>query len=141
MPKFLFISVKPEYADKIINNQKTIELRKNLPNVSKDDYVIIYATLPVKTVVGFAKIKQIIKTNPKQMWSEYSDRLGISKEAFEEYYANSEISVGIEIDSVIKLNVGFSLQEIKKFIPNFSPPQTYKYLSNHQALRLYKLMA
>lgn len=138
MSKFLFISVKPEYADKIINHQKTIELRKNLPNVNNGDYVIIYATVPIKTVVGFAKIKQIIRTNPKQMWSENSDRLGISKEEFEKYYANSEISVGIEINSVTKLNVGFSLQEIKKFIPKFSPPQTYKYLSNNQALRLYK---
>jgi predicted transcriptional regulator len=138
MPKFLIISVKPEYAVKIVNHQKTIELRKNVPNVSNGDYVIIYATMPVKTVVGFAKVKRIIKTTPNQMWGENEARLGISKKAFEEYYANSDVSVGIEFNSITKLNVGFSLQEIKKFIPKFTPPQTYKYLSNLQALRLYK---
>lgn len=139
MAKFLFISVKPEYAFKIINHQKTIELRKSLPNVGVGDFVIIYATMPVKTVIGYAKIRRIIKTNPQLMWSENSEKLGIDKDAFEKYYANSNVSVGIEINSVTKLNVAFSLQDIKKSIPSFSPPQTYKYLSNQQALRFYKL--
>lgn len=139
MAKFLFISVKPEYAYKIVNHQKTIELRKSLPNVGEGDFVIIYATMPVKTVIGYAKIKRIIKTNPELMWSENSEKLGIDNEAFKKYYANSTVSVGIEISSAKKLKAGFSLQDIKKSIPSFSPPQTYKYLSIHQALRFYKL--
>ena len=138
MSKFLFISVKPDYAYKIITGQKTIELRKNRPNVKNGDYVIIYATVPIKTVIGFGKIEKIIETTPSKMWEENSSKLGIDKVYFDKYYAGSNRSIGIEISSICKFKIGFSLEMIKKTNPSFSPPQTYKYISNMQALRTFK---
>jgi predicted transcriptional regulator len=141
MPKFIFISVRPDYAFKIINKQKTIELRKNMPSVETGDYLIIYATMPVKTVIGYAKIKKVFKTHPLKMWNEHSDKLGIDKKAFDKYYSGSKVSIGIEINSVTKLNTGIPLQKIKDVFPSFTPPQTYKYFTNIQALKLYKLVS
>jgi predicted transcriptional regulator len=138
MSKFLFISVKPDYAFKIINGQKTIELRKNRPNVKNGDYVIIYATVPIKTVIGFGKIDRIIDTTPSKMWEDNSIKLGIDKGSFDKYYADFNRSIGIEISSICKFKIGFSLSKIKKLNPTFSPPQTYKYISNFQALRTFK---
>lgn len=141
MSKFLFISVKPEYAYKIINKLKTIELRKNRPNVEIGDYVLIYATVPVKTVIGFGKIKKIIETSPSIMWEENATKLGIDKISFDKYYEDSNKSIGIEISSICKFKVGFSLKEIKKLHPSFSPPQTYRYISNLQAFRTFKTIS
>lgn len=140
MSKFLFISIKPEYAYKIISKQKTIELRKNRPNVKEGDYVLIYATVPVKAVLGFGKIKNIIETSPDDMWNENSDKLGIKKEAFDKYYLDTKRAIGIEISSICKFEFGFLLTKIKEFYPGFAPPQTYRYISNYQALRIYKAM-
>ena len=109
MSKFLFISVKPEYAYKIISKQKSIELRKNRPNVQKGDYVLIYATVPVKAVIGFGKIKNIIDTSPDKMWEVNSDKLGINKDAFDNYYADTNRAIGIEISSICKFEFGFLL--------------------------------
>ena len=39
--KYLFIAVKPEYANKLISGKKDIELRKMKPNILPGDYVII----------------------------------------------------------------------------------------------------
>lgn len=138
MSKFLFISVKPNYAFKIINGQKTIELRKNRPNVINGDYVIIYATVPIKTVVGFGKIKKIIETTPSKMWEQNSAKLGIDKVTFDKYYEGFGKSIGIEIYSICKFSIGVSLENIKKINPSFSPPQTYRYIPNLQALRTFK---
>jgi predicted transcriptional regulator len=140
MSKFLFISIKPEYANKIINRQKTIELRKNRPNVQAGDYVLIYATVPVKAVIGFGKIKNLIDTSPENMWKSNADKLGINKDAYDKYYADSNRAIGIEISSICKFKIGFLLSEIKELFPKFSPPQTYRYISNIQALRIYKAM-
>ncbi len=140
MLKCLFISIKPEYAYKIISKQKTIELRKNRPNVKRGDYILIYATVPVKAVIGFGKIKNIIDTSPEKMWKENSDKLGINKEVFNKYYMNSYRAIGIEISSIYKFEIEFLLTNIKKLYPDFSPPQTYKYISYLQALRTYKIM-
>lgn len=138
MSKFLFISVKPEYAYKIINKLKTIELRKNRPNVEIGDYVLIYATVPVKTVIGFGRIKKIIETSPSIMWEENASKLGIDKISFDKYYEDSNKSIGIEISSICKFEIGVALEDIKKLHPSFSPPQTYRYISNLQALRTFK---
>ena len=50
--KYLFIAVKPEYANKLISGKKDIELRKMKPNVQPGDYVIIYASAPVKVLLS-----------------------------------------------------------------------------------------
>ena len=43
----LLISVKPEFAEKILRGEKTIELRKSAPKkVDIEDYILIYVTSP-----------------------------------------------------------------------------------------------
>lgn len=140
MPKFLLLSIKPEFSSKIIESKKTIELRKHLPNAKVNDYVIIYSTAPEKAIVGFGKIKSIIKTTPENMWLQYSAQLGITKSTFNSYYKCSNTAVGIEITSVCKFQNKLFLSRIKEHYPLFSPPQTFRYFSNFQALKMYKIV-
>ena len=137
MSKFLFISVKPEFASKIMGGTKTIELRKSKPKAKPGDFIIIYSTLPIKSVIGFGRIKRVIDNNPEYIWDNYSDLLGIDNTRFNEYYKGMNKAVGIEIHSICELSHPINLSEIKKFSPKFSPPQTYRYLSNFKALKIY----
>ena len=59
--KYLFVSIKPEFTEKILSKEKSIELRKVRPHVVSGDYVIIYASAPVMGVVGIARVKHIIE--------------------------------------------------------------------------------
>lgn len=77
--KYLFISVKPIYAQKILSREKSIELRKLKPKVSPGDYIIIYASEPQKAVVGFGLIKRVIVTTPQEMWNSHSKILVLIK--------------------------------------------------------------
>ena len=133
--KYLFISVKPEFADKLMSKEKSIELRKVKPNVKSGDYIVIYASSPVKCVVGFGKIKQIIITTPSKMWAEHSGELGIDKERYDAYYQDRDRSIGIEIES-IKSIPSISLKNIKKIDPKFHPPQVYRYVTNEQICKI-----
>ena len=127
--KYLFISVKPEFAQKIITKEKKIELRKVRPNVKTGDYVIIYASAPVKSVIGLGMIKQIIETTPKQMWKKHSSVLGIDKARFNDYYNGKERSIGIKIDKIQQITP-IHLEDLRNITPNFQPPQVYKYVSD-----------
>jgi len=138
MRKFLFISIKPEFANKIMSKKKSIELRKNKPNADIGDFVLIYSTQPKKSVIGFAKIKRIIECTPKEMWSNNSKSLGIDKKRYFEYYEGHRKAIGIELTDVCKLKFGIPLSEIKNTYPKFSPPQTYKYIPYYSALKFYK---
>ena len=137
MRKFLFISIKPEFANKILSKKKRIELRKNKPNARIGDYVLIYSTQPRKSVIGIAKIKNIIDCNPNEMWENHAEYLGIDKKRFFDYYNGHKKAIGIELSDVCKFKVSVPLQEIKNTYPKFSPPQTYKYIPYFTTLKFY----
>lgn len=61
----VLLSIKPKWAEKIYNGEKTIEFRKSIPknfDTSKD-VVFIYETAPVKMVTGYIRISAFSKMN------------------------------------------------------------------------------
>jgi predicted transcriptional regulator len=137
MSHFLFISIKPEFASKIIGGSKTIELRKNKPRAKVGEIVLIYSTTPVKAVIGFGKIAEVIESTPEMIWNCYSEKLGIDILRYDEYYSNAPKAIGIKITEVQTLKTPVTLKDIKKILPKFSPPQTYRYMSCVSALKIY----
>lgn len=129
--KYLFISVRPEFAERIITMQKKIELRKVRPNVNPGDSVIIYASAPVKSVLAIARIKSIHEYSPNEMWMRYSPVLGIDKGRYDKYYQGQERAIGIEMDSVKPISP-ISLNQLRSKYPFFQPPQIYRYIYRHQ---------
>jgi predicted transcriptional regulator len=138
MSKVLLISVKPEFAEKIFNGTKQIELRKCTPNVSTGDKVIVYSTVPEKAVLGTCIVKAVIKESPAKLWRIHSSKLGIDRKRYFEYYKNQELAIGIVLTSIEKFAHKITLDLIKKHYPKFSPPQTFKYFSQWQFEQAYK---
>lgn len=137
--QYLFIAVKPIYAAQIVSKHKDIELRKQKPHIGKGDYVIIYASSPLKSVLGIGIVKRIIDCSPNDMWTHFYGRLGITEQDFNSYYANHNRAIGIEFEFVKAINP-ISLAELKMVDPNFHPPQIYRYVTNTdiKALFLFK---
>lgn len=130
--KYLFVSIKPEFAEKILSKEKSIELRKVRPHVKPGDYVIIYASAPTMGVVGIARIKQIIELHPQEMWEQYSPMLGIDKQRYDDYFSRLIRAVGIELDSVRSLSTPITLKELRDIDASFHPPQIYRYVTSEQ---------
>ncbi len=130
MSKVMLISIKPEFAEKIFNGEKSIELRKATPSVDPGDIIIVYCTLPVKAVIGYCRVESILKMAPEQLWQEYRNRLGIDEKRYQEYYKNVDMAIGISLKEICRLDDDISLDVIKKEFPRFSPPQTFRYYDN-----------
>lgn len=119
------MSIKPEYVSKIISGKKKYEFRKSIfkRDVQK---VYIYASYPQKQIVGYFKIKQIIKDHPISLWKKTRDFAGILKRDFEKYYKNREIGYAIEIEEFIELESYLSPYE---YYNNFNAPQSFFYFN------------
>lgn len=130
--KYLFVSIKPEFAEKILSKEKSIELRKVRPHVKSGDYMIIYASAPTMGVVGIARVKKIIEMSPKEMWEQFSLVLGIDKTRYDEYYSGLNRAIGIELDSVRSLSTPITLKELRDVDASFHPPQIYRYVTSEQ---------
>lgn len=129
--KFLFLAIKPEFAKKILNKEKTIELRKQRPNIHIGDYVIIYASSPIKSVLGYGRVKSIIVCTPDEMWETHKGEIGVDQHRFYSYYDCHNKSVGIEIERVRSISA-LTLKALQTIDSTFRPPQGFRYVSNEQ---------
>ncbi|MBE6323707.1 MAG: hypothetical protein E7074_01885 [Bacteroidales bacterium] len=120
------LSIKPIYANQILAGTKKVEFRKRK---FKEDVrrVYIYASVPVKQIVGYFTFSTIDEDTPINLWQKYKDVGGIARETFFEYYANNDAGCALVIKSVTPFKQGKCPND---FIDDFVPPQSYVYLDS-----------
>lgn len=125
----IVMSIKPEYATKIIKKNKTIEIRKKFSEKAIGSTIFLYATMPNGCVVGQAKICDVKEGQPEYIWENYSDRLGCSYDDYFLYCGNHEKIKAIILDDIIEFknpipwNIFCSTVNASK-----RPPQSYEFL-------------
>lgn len=129
----VILSIKPEYAEKILNGTKKFEFRKASFAAEVVEKVIIYATKPVGKVVGEFKVSHIHIDKPSAIWKKTKIHAGINKKFFDEYYRDKEFAVAIEVDCVTKYETPFVLSELG---PGITAPQSFRYLPSESDLQL-----
>lgn len=131
--RYLLMSIKPIYAQKIKAKEKSIELRCSSPKVSSGDILVIYESSPVQRVTAYCEIDSIISMPPAKLWEIVKEKAGIAWTAFENYYSGKKEGVGICIKDVNTLS---SPQPLSVISEDFCAPQSYRYISEEQFLRL-----
>lgn len=128
------LSIKPEYATKIVEGLKTVELRRRFPYGTVTNAVLyVYATVPVQAIIGFATINDVIKLSTSEIWAQYNDVAYINRGDFDEYYSGVDGGFVIRLKDAVKLSRPVALAELKAAL-NFSPPQSFAYAD--EALKL-----
>jgi predicted transcriptional regulator len=125
MENKVLLSIKPEFANKIFNGEKKFEYRRVIfknKNVSK---IVVYASSPVKKVIGEFDIGEIINSSKTELWNRTRKYSGITKEYFDKYFDDKEFGYAIEIKSVEKFDEPKCLNE--EYDVSF-PPQSFVYL-------------
>lgn len=137
MNDVLVISLKPEFANKILSGSKKIELRKCSPRLNNGSLVIIYATAPIKSVVGYCILQEVISASPNEVWNSYKEDLGIDKNRYFEYYQGYSKAVGLKVNQVKTLRESIPLSKIREQWPRFSPPQSFLYIPKLELMKSY----
>lgn len=118
----ILISIKPEYVDLIFSGEKRFEYRKRVP--LDVNTAIVYATNPVKKIVGEFRIASIISLHPHKLWEMTKHQSGLSKMAFFEYFANTEIAHALVIKDIVKYHEPVELKGINVKCA----PQSWQYI-------------
>ncbi|MDR2979221.1 MAG: ASCH domain-containing protein [Bacteroidales bacterium] len=119
----VLLSIKPEFANKIFNGTKKYEFRKSIfkKDVKK---VIVYASSPVQRVIGEFDIIGILCKDTESLWHETKKYSGITKDFYDEYFANKEMAYAIKVGTVRKYSC-------PKYLSDFDieyAPQSFAYL-------------
>lgn len=128
----VILSIKPIFAQAIMNGTKKVEFRKKIFKKSVDK-VFIYSSSPEKKIIGYFMIGEIIEDTPQNLWERFNSVGGIDKKSFFDYYKNSEIGYSIGIKSFERFE-----EEIDPvdFFEKFCAPQSYIYLEEKTAANI-----
>lgn len=125
----ILLSIKPKFADMILDGIKRVEYRKALASIA-NDRILLYATAPIKKVVGEVKVKRAGRGDNKDaVWACYLDCSGITKEEFDEYFKNKKYASWYFLEEPIRYK---KPQNIRYFGVK-TPPRNFVYLKDTNA--------
>ena len=124
----LFLSVHPGYANAILTGTKTVELRRRRPNILPGALAFVYATSPIKSVLGLFFVRQVISGTVDELWNRVHSECNVDRNAYDQYFNNSTQAHAIEIASTRAFAMPLTLDNLRQVWPKFRPPQSFSYL-------------
>lgn len=122
----VLLSIKPEYAEKILDGRKKFEFRKTLPKAEGVTTVVIYATMPVGKIIGEFEVDSCISQHPKDLWAMTHEFSGITKSFFNSYFKGRATAHAFKVKSAKRYDYPLSLTDL---IGTSAAPQSFRYLS------------
>lgn len=130
MPKeqTLLMSLRPEFAEPILQGRKTVELRRKFSKKYKGATIVFYVTRPVQQFMFTAIVTQVDHSQKKQLWNMYHQECGISQAAFDQYFSGISHGYAIQLSNVKTLPNQLALEHAKSVYPQLRPPQSFQRL-------------
>lgn len=96
------MSIKPEYAELILSRKKTVEIRKKRIHAVAGDVVIVYATAPIKSIVGYFTIKCVDYGPALQIWETYGHDSCLTLEKYYMYVRDANMVCAICLEDATR---------------------------------------
>lgn len=132
------ISIRPNYAEAILDGSKTVELRRRLPNVNVGTRLWIYATRPTAAVIGTATIRNILRAHPRTIWRSHRSKAGVDHSTYAAYFDGAHVAVAIVLTAARRITP-VSIDRMKQVRAAFHPPQVLSLLTPTEARILDRL--
>ncbi len=126
--EFLVLSVRPKFAEAIVDGRKTIEIRRQKPNVAPGTLGFVYSSSPTQAVVGSFRVDRVLSGTPEELWIEAKRRAKISKQDYDEYFSGVGIGHGIVVSCGRRLPSPIKLSQLRVVWPTWKPPRSFGYL-------------
>ena len=121
----VLLSIKPEFASKIFDGSKKYEYRRVIFKRKGVETIVVYASDPIRRVIGEFDIGEVLHESPEQLWERTNGFAGITKSRFMEYFANQEKGFAIGVKEARKYSNSLSLDDLMLSLP----PQSFVYLN------------
>lgn len=133
----ILLSVKPKFADLIVDGSKLVELRRTVPAQTVGT-IAIYSSSPVQAIVALADVKETIEASPTKLWAIAKDNGGgLTRAELMDYFDSKKTGFAILLQNVRVY--GRPVQPTKLFEP-FSAPQSFRYLTPKELKKLEQLL-
>lgn len=124
----LLMSLRPEFAEPILQGRKTVELRRKFSKKYEGSTIVFYVTHPVQRFMFTAKVTKVDHSQKKHLWNMYRQECGISQAAFDKYFTGTSHGYAIHLSGIKLTPNQLLLKYAKEVCPQLRPPQSFQRL-------------
>lgn len=126
MTEVVLLSIKPDWAEAILNNEKKWEYRKKLPKFSTPYTVLLYATSPKQKIVGEIVVDKIIRDTVETVINMTIEDTPHNSSQIREYFGDRIDAYAMRIKETTKYDKPVEL--------NQHPPMNFMYVEREEIL-------
>lgn len=127
------LSIHPEYVELIKSGVKRVEFRRRA-FARTITHVVIYATSPVKQLVGFCEVDRVVRGTPDALWTQHGADGGIPRATLFRYLDGLAAAIAIVLRPFCPLANRIALPALGVA----RPPQSFQYLTKSAFTALAK---
>jgi predicted transcriptional regulator len=111
-----------------MDGRKTVEVRRRRVSAAAGTDVILYASSPVRAIVGTARLLGSLICSPDEAWAQFSHTLGLARDELEAYLEGGDACL-LLLGDVRPVTPPLALVQLQQD-HGFRPPQSYRYVSD-----------
>lgn len=131
----LLMSLRPEYADGIMNGTKTVEVRRRFSTKWVGSHVLVYSSLPEGSFVGSFHIANVVHGAPDDIWQSFSAAIGCSRKEFASYARGADRVWAIITENRRPFSYPIPSSQVQHLVKrDFNAPQSYAKVKGNSTL-------
>lgn len=126
--KGILISLKPQFADLVMQGKKTFELRRRLPKtISRGDQIVIYESAPTSAITGSVTVSEVVRFDLGDLPNEVADGAGVTRDFLHRYFRGLQhgFAIGLTNPTLVSLRIPLAYLRAQ----GITPPQSFMYIS------------
>ncbi|EQD31425.1 hypothetical protein B1A_19948, partial [mine drainage metagenome] len=122
----LLVSLRPRFADSILQGRKTVEVRRSFSAKWLGHRIALYAGAPISSIVGEAVIEQLVEDTPMSIWNRFGSSMDCTKNEFDAYATGANKLFALLLGSVRPYRRPLSLGTARSLVgKQLLPPRSY----------------
>ena len=137
--RMVVLSLKPRFAEAILAGDKTVELRRTVPKIVVPTLALLYATTPVRALLGTCIVTDVRSADLAVLWREYGSRSALRYHEFQQYFDGVNTGTALALAQPQAFDRRIPLQDLRAKPRGFRPPQSFAYVdtkTGHQLIRM-----
>jgi predicted transcriptional regulator len=118
--QYLFLPIHPQWAIAILNGTKKWEIRTKRPSIEAGDVVVLYATSPLRAVVGSFVAGEVVSGTPRAVWNAVHEDIGSTRATYLERFGALAVVHAIQATRP---------RRIDPYTPRFRVGQGWRFLN------------
>lgn len=123
------LSLRPRFAEALLKGTKTVEIRRRPTRVSPGAICLVYASSPMRALVGAVAVAAVDVAAPDVLWRRHGPGTALQRCEYDAYLAARPVASAMVVAAAVSFRIAVPLAELRRRHHAFVAPQSYRFLA------------